>query len=165
MRKPIAPGRQPVYRSKLFQEHVHDSYRASVKPRGPTACPECGAVFADGRWQWLATPEGAHAQLCPACHRIRDSFPQGYVTLSGPFVAAHRAELVALMRHVEHQERAEHPLQRIMDIADDEQGITVRTTDVHLAHGLGEALRHAYHGDLDSHYSREENLVRVRWTR
>ena len=164
-RKAIAPGRQPTYRSKLFPEHVHDAYKSSTKLPTPTVCPGCGAVFADGRWQWLPLPETACRQMCPACHRIHDHFPAGYVKLEGEFLAKHRDELIELVRNVEKREKSEHPLQRIMGVADENGGLLVTTTDIHLAHGIGEALHHAYKGVLDSHYSPEEKLLRVRWSR
>jgi NMD protein affecting ribosome stability and mRNA decay len=164
-RKSIPPGRQPTYRRKLFPEHVHDAYKSSEKLPTPTVCPECGAVFAEGRWQWRALPEGAHRETCPACHRIHDRFPAGYVKLEGEFVRAHRDELIDLARNLEMKERAEHALQRIVDITDENGGLLITTTDIHLAHGIGEALRHAYAGELESHYIREEKLLRVRWSR
>lgn len=70
-----------------------------------------------------------------------------------------------LVRRIETKEKAEHPLQRIVDVVDEDGGVLVTTTDVHLAHGIGEALRHAYKGELDSHYNPDEKLLRVRWTR
>lgn len=164
-RKSIAPGRQPTYRSKLFQEYVHDSYKSSTKLPSPTVCPQCGALFADGRWQWRPQPETAHSEMCPACHRIQDHFPAGYVKLDGEFFARHRAEIIELIHNVEKKEKAEHPLQRIMDIADEDRGVLISTTDIHLAHGIGEALHHAYKGSLDSHYNQEEKLLRVSWSR
>ena len=85
--KPATPGAQPVYRSKLFHELVHDSYKSRGKPHEPTLCPQCGAVFHKGRWQWLPKPEAAHSEMCPACHRIHDHFPAGYVKLEGEFFA------------------------------------------------------------------------------
>lgn len=164
-RKAVRPGRQPVYRSKLFQEYEHDAYKARGKLREPTVCPECKAVFHKGRWQWLPRPEGAHSEMCPACHRVRDHFPAGYVELKGDFVSQRREDVVNLVRHVEEKARAEHPLQRIMDIAEEDGGLMVTTTDIHLAHGIGEALRHAYRGELQSHYNTEEKLLRVHWER
>ncbi len=165
-RKAVRPGPQPVYRSKLFPEHVHDSYKARGKLQEPTVCPQCGAVFHKGRWQWLPRPEGADTATCPACHRIHDHFPAGYVRLEGNYVSQYRTELVNLVRHVEQKAKAEHPLQRIMDVVEERDGgLLVTTTDIHLAHGIGEALRHAHRGRLQSHYNPEENLLRVHWER
>ena len=163
--KSIAPGRPPAHKSKVFEEHVHDTYKSSTKLPTPTLCPQCGAVFANGRWGWLPRPEAAHSEMCPACHRIHDHFPAGYVKLEGEFLAQHRAEVFQLVRNLEKKEKAEHPLQRVMDIVDEEEGVLITTTDVHLAHGIGEALLHAYKGTLDSHYNPGEKLLRVRWSR
>jgi NMD protein affecting ribosome stability and mRNA decay len=163
--KPSTPGAQPVYRTKLFHEHIHDSYKSKGKLHEPSLCPQCGAVFHKGRWQWLPKPEQAHQEMCPACHRIHDQYPAGYVKLEGEFLVQHRAEILSLMHHVEEREKAEHPLQRIMNIVDKDGGVLITTTNIHLAHGMGEAVHHAYQGHLDSHYNPEENLLRVHWTR
>ena len=61
--------------------------------------------------------------------------------------------------------RAEHPLERIMDIKEEAGHTVVTFTDAHLVHGIGEALRHAYHGKLDSRYTDEDDLLRVAWSR
>ena len=85
--------------------------------------------------------------------------------LEGEFVHQHRDEVMHLLRNVETRENAEHPLQRIMDIAGENGGLTVTTTDPHLARALGEAVYHAYRGKLEFHYNPEENLLRVHWVR
>jgi hypothetical protein len=41
----------------------------------------------------------------------------------------------------------------------------VTTTDIHLARGIGDALHSAYKGELEYHYNKEENLLRVEWRR
>ena len=164
-RKAIAPGRRVRSKRNIFQEYVHDAYKSSAKLPTPTLCPECGAVFSDGRWTWLPHAQPVHTELCPACHRVHDHFPAGYVKVSGEFSAEHRDEVTQLVRNLEKKEKTQHPLQRIMDIVDEPDGMLVTTTDVHLAHGIGEALKHAYKGTLDSHYNPEEKLLRVSWTR
>lgn len=153
------------WRDELRQEFVHDSYKSKVKLHEPTRCPECGAVYHAGRWQWGLTGAGAHEQICPACHRIRDHFPAGYVTLSGSFLSEHRDELINLARNCEAREKAEHPLERIMGIEDVQDGVLITTTDTHLAREIGEAVHAAYKGKTEYHYSKEENLLRVHWTR
>ena len=52
-------------------------------------------------------------------------------------------------------------------MAIEEQGdaIVVRTTDIHLPRRIGEALQHAYHGELDFRYEEETYFLRVHWTR
>ena len=103
--------------------------------------------------------------MCPACHRIHDRFPAGYVKLEGEFLTAHRAEIISLVHHTEQKAKAEHPLQRIMEIVDEDGMVVVTTTNRHLAHGIGEAVHHAYQGHLDSHYNPEDDLLRIHWKR
>lgn len=159
------PGFHLVRRDRLQQETVHDSYKSKGKLPEPTLCPDCRAVFHGGRWQWLEQPKNAHQETCPACHRIHDHFPAGYVSLSGEFLSAHEAEILQLVKHHETREKADHPLQRIMDIEMGEQDCQITTTDIHLARGIGDALHHAYQGDLEYHYNPDQNLLRVSWSR
>lgn len=162
-------GFRSVPRDKLpksaFQERIHDAYKAKGKLPEPTVCPQCGAVYHKGRWQWLPRPDKSHEQLCPACHRIHDERPAGYVTLAGEFLAQHRDEILHLVRNHEAKAKAEHPLERIIAITDHAGGAMVTTTDIHLARGIGEALEHAYQGELEFHYNEGENLLRAHWQR
>lgn len=148
----------------LFQERVHDAYKAKGKLPEPSYCSQCGAVFQAGRWQWLPTPIGAHQESCPACHRIHDHYPAGFLSLKGEFFLSHRDEIMHLLHNHEKRERAEHPLKRIMSIEEKPDETLVNTTDIHLARGMGEALHHAYQGELEYHYNLEQNLLRVNWT-
>ena len=152
-------------RDRMDAERVSDPYRARGKWKEPTTGPECGAIFHHGHWQWGVAEVGAEQHLCPACQRIRDRVPAGQLTLSGEFFSEHRDEILHLVRHAESKARAEHPLERIMDIKEEADLTVVTFTDSHLAHGVGEALRHAYHGKLGSHYTDEDGLLRVAWTR
>ena len=122
-------------------------------------------MFAEGRWMWARKPDEYLEQNCPACQRIEDEFPAGYVMIKGEFIKQHRDEIIALLKSKEDQEKAEHPLQRIMAIEDVREGLQVTTTDSHLARGIGEALHDAYKGDLKLRYSRDENLLRATWKR
>jgi len=158
------PGFQLIRRDRLPLETLMDSYKTKGKLSEPTVCPDCGAVYHDGHWQWLAKPKDAHQTYCPACHRIRDQFPAGYVTLNGDFFAAHEQEILKQIHNHEAKEKATHPLQRIMSIEKTEHGTLVTTTDIHLARGIGEALHNAYQGELEFHYNPEQNLLRVNWT-
>ena len=148
----------------IFKERVHDAYKAKGKLPEPAVCMQCGAVFHEGRWQWGTTPANAHRETCPACHRVHDHYPAGFLTMKGEFFRSHRDEIMHLVRNHELHERAEHPLKRIMAIEEKGDSTLVTTTDIHLARGIGEALHHAYQGELDFHYNPEQNLLRVGWT-
>jgi hypothetical protein len=158
--------RHDKVKSHLIEPHRHDPYKARHKLSGPCVCPQCDAVFLDGRWQWLdEVPEGASKEVCPACHRSNDKFPAGEIVLSGPFFASHREEILGLVHNEQVDENSEHPLARIIEVADRNGETVVTTTDIHLPRRVGHALEHAYKGELDVHYNEEEYFVRVRWHR
>lgn len=156
-------GRQ----DRLIKERVHDPYMTRSKPVEPTVCPECAVVFSGGRWQWLTErPVNANEELCPACQRIRDKIPAGYLTLSGAFFSEHRDEIMHLVQNKVKAQKNEHPMKRLMDIENQQDGGVVLTfTDVHLPRGVGEAIEHAYEGQLDIQYTDEAGIVRVYWRR
>ncbi len=164
-RKGQTPPPTPERRDRLLREHEHDTYKIRAKLPEPTACPECGALYRNGRWTWGKAPSDAHETLCPACHRIRDDYPAGFVTLSGAFPREHREEIVNLARNLEEREKAEHALKRIMAIRDETEDILITTTNPGLARTIGDALQHAYEGELDYQYTEEGNILRVRWKR
>ena len=145
----------------LFQESVHDAYKAKNKLHEPSVCSQCGAVYHEG--QWLLAPEHAQAEICPACHRIHDQYPAGFLSMKGEFFQSHREEIMHLLHNLEKHERAEHPLKRIIAVEKKDGETHVTTTDIHLARGMGEALHHAYQGELSYHYNPEQNLLRVSW--
>jgi NMD protein affecting ribosome stability and mRNA decay len=159
---PYLPKRDAGYRSANDED---DPYRVASKPPEPTTCPKCHATFNDGRWSWEDAPEDSYEQLCPACQRIHDHFPAGYVTIKGEFFKEHRDEMVALIQNHEKSEKERRPLQRIMGMEDTREGFQVTTTDSHLARGIAEKIHDAYKGDLKLRYSRDENLVRAVWKR
>ena len=150
---------------KLIQPERHDPYQLDAKLPEPTGCPECGAVYRNGRWQWLPMPFEAERRSCPACRRAADGYPGGELTLSGPFVDAHKDELLALARHTAERQSAEHPQKRIIAVSEREKEVVVTTTDPKLARAIGHALRRAYDGSLDYRYVAGENFLRVRWER
>ena len=147
-----------------FEKNI-DSYKNTHKLSEPTVCQECGAVYHQGRWQWMDAPASAEKQTCPACRRVHDDFPAGFITLSGSFFKAHEAEIRQLIQHRAEHERAEHPLKRIISIKEQEGTVIVTTTDTHLAKGIGQALHDAYHGTLEVKQTPGEYLVRIQWSR
>jgi hypothetical protein len=153
-------------KDRLIQEHIHDPYKIRRKLPEPSVCPVCNAVFKDGRWQWSESwPFDARKETCQACHRTQDNYPAGVMTLTGAFALARKPEILSLARRHEKEENAEHPLHRIMKIEERPNAVVIRTTDIHLPRRIGEALRHAYKGDLEFQYDEEGYFVRVSWNR
>ncbi len=105
-------------RDRLIKEKRHDAYKQRKKWPEPTLCTECGALFVKGRWSWKKPPEKVYRAICPACRRIADDCPAGYVELKGAFFAEHRDEILNLVHNVEKDEKDARPLERIGAITD-----------------------------------------------
>jgi NMD protein affecting ribosome stability and mRNA decay len=149
----------------MIKDHRKDPYRSRGKLQDPTGCPECGACFRDGRWTWREAPADAPRAVCPACRRIQDGYPGGYLNIEGDFARDHGEEILGLVRNVEERARGEHPLQRLMEVREEPSGMVVTTTDGHLAHAIAVALHHAYQGELESAWADGEMLLRATWRR
>jgi hypothetical protein len=161
-----AEVRRDTIKSHLIDEEQHDPYKSRGKLAEPTVCPQCGAQYKQGRWQWAEEkPDGADSHLCPACLRTNDKYPAGEVTLRGAYALEHADEIKGLVRNVEEAEKGQHPLQRLMAIEQNEDSIVITTTGIHLPRRLGHALEHAYKGQLDTHYDKRGHFVRMVWTR
>jgi hypothetical protein len=152
-------------RDRLIKEKRHDVYREKGQWPEPTACTSCGALYVDGRWSWKKPPRDAHQATCPACHRITDGYPAGFVEVRGTFIAERREELISLMRHVEEREKSEHPMERIIAVTREDDHTLVTTTGIHIARSIGEALSRSYSGDLRCQYAEEGYIIRVSWQR
>jgi hypothetical protein len=175
------PGGVRRFGRRILDDAAHDPYRADAKPVLGTVCSECAARFVRGHWAWETRPEASNHSpraggspkeplpasdhtLCPACRRTHDHQPAGYLTIEGPAVQNHRAEVLALVRHEAARALADHPLQRIIDIIEHPDRIEITTTDLHVPRRIGQALRNAHHGQLQMNYGQDEISVRVHWT-
>ncbi len=160
-----ASAAMTMRRDRMIKERIHDPYHVRQKPADGTACSQCGLVFRGGAWRsGKAEPAGA-SSTCPACQRIRDRLPAGTVTLSGRFLAQHRAEALNLARRAAEREGKSHPLHRIMQIEQEDDGIVITTTDIHLPRLIGQSMQKAYSGELKITYGEAAYSVRVDWSR
>ena len=158
-------GFRMLSRKQLLQEVVHDAYQARRKPGESVRCRGCNAVYRRGRWTSGIAGGPARAALCPACRRVREHLPAGFVTLSGDFLSGHRGDIVALVKGCEARESSRHALERIMELRERPGGLLVTTTGIQLARRIGDALQHAYKGRLQYRYNKADNLLRVSWSR
>jgi hypothetical protein len=146
------------------QDHILDPYQHQQKLRDGTVCPECGAVYHDGRWQWTARTDSAGDERCPACRRIAERFPAGIVTLRGTLTPEQREQMISLARHEEAAEKQEHPLNRIIGIEQAADTVVISTTDVHLPRRIGEAVKRSFRGALTMDFEKDGYFIRVNWS-
>lgn len=155
----------PSRKDRLIKEKRHDVYQERSKWPENSRCSECGALYVNGRWTWQEAPARSHELICPACRRIIDRYPAGYVEIKGAFFVQHRDEILNLIRNVEKQEKDEHPLERIISINTDNGFPLLTTTGTHVARRLGEALSRAFKGELSFQYAEDDKVIRVYWQR
>lgn len=164
--QPVNPPIQLHRRDNIVPEAGQDAYRFIQGFADGTTCPTCGAIYARGRWQWPGAGTGGTKEaLCPACMRIRDGFCAGELIVSGAFVREHRAAIDQIIESEARVETEEHPLNRVAQVIDEPDGFHLRTTDIHLARRLGEALHDAFGGELSLTYPPDDETVRVAWQR
>ena len=152
-------------RDRLMQEKRHDTYKEDKKWPEPTVCTKCSSVYLEGRWTWYEPPAKANKVLCPACQRITENYPAGYLELKGSFFKKHREEMLNLIHNEEKQEKGEHPLERIMAIDEEGEHTLITTTGIHIARRIGEAVSSAYQGELSFTYGDGEKIIRIFWSR
>ncbi|MEX6503703.1 BCAM0308 family protein [Pseudomonas zhanjiangensis] len=156
---------QQSQKNQLYTTHHGDPY---LKPpsSGSALCPQCGAVYQQGRWAWQDSPPAeAQSLACPACQRIADGEPAGTLQLSGDFLDEHRDEILNLIHNTEAAEKAQHALERLLKVSEEQGSVQVTTTGVHLANRIGHALSAAYKGRIEYSYSEDERHVGIHWHR
>jgi len=103
--------------------------------------------------------------VCPACQRMKDNNPAGVVTLAGDYLLQHEEGILNAIKKIEARTRAKNPLARIMEIGQEGNVLTIRTTDDKLAEKLGKEIYKSHSGKLGFQWSEDERFVRVNWTR
>jgi hypothetical protein len=161
----LNPSDAPRRWSRAQNGRRIDPYKHPGKLVAPTVCPQCGAIYRSGRWQWGPRPSEAREAICQACHRSNDNHPAGVVSLTGSFVRPNRPEIVRLAEAQALGERQDHPLNRIIDIKQSEDRVVITTTDLHLPQRIGAAMLRTFQGTLDRHVDEVGYLVRVDWHR
>lgn len=135
-------------------------------------CSKCGVIYRQKRWimdsvELLRVKENPEAGVivCPACQKMRDKVPGGFLTLSGSYLRQHEHEILELIKNTEAKSRGKNPLGRIMELHQEGDMLTIHTTLDRLAEKLGKEIYKAHRGDLAFQWSHGENMVRVAWQR
>jgi len=146
---------------------IGGSYQRAEKYRSNTRCPKCNLLFQGGVWKRMPTGNKGETQwkLCPACMQIRDGQIGGIVQFSGAFAGSHRQELLNRIRNVEKTTQEERPLERIMSLKENKEGITVSATTEHLVARIGKSILRDFGGELDLRYAPEDKFALVHWRR
>ncbi len=146
---------------------IGGSCQKSEKCPSNTRCPKCNLLFLDGVWKNASPGHGSEQRwkLCPACMQIRDGHVGGIVQFSGAFAGSHRQELLNRIRNVEKLTRDERPLERIINMKEDKEGITVSVTTEHLVARIGKSVQRDFGGDLDLRYAPDDKFAYVHWHR
>jgi NMD protein affecting ribosome stability and mRNA decay len=164
------------------KEIIDDPYSMKQAPKGLLECPECRAVFYRKRWSFPEIPSsptrkstGAGPKkptkhvlvpqifVCPACRKLRDGYPEGFLKIHWPNWEAHKPEVLGLIHNEEHQAVRKNPLERIMTIRTRPDGADIETTTEHFAQRLGKHLDRAFKGSIEYRWSHKDKCVRVVW--
>lgn len=129
-----------------FDHHVKDTYINRKKLTEPTVCPDCGAIFHKGHWQWNEASPFEKENRFPACNRIHDKVPAGILTLQGEFFNTHKSEIIHPIQNKEQKEKSQHVLERIMSIKENQEPLLTVTnyTGMHLSHSTGQGKEYEY---------------------
>ncbi|MBI5345208.1 MAG: ATPase [Deltaproteobacteria bacterium] len=146
-----------------------DPYLHRIKPGDMAACKKCGAVYHNKRWS-LTVPAGAGGKaqvpvVCPACRKVMDRFAEGFVTIRGRFLDAHKEEILRLIRNKEKVAMRYNPLDRIIGINEKKGLMDITTTTEKMAQRIGQMMKKTFDGELTYKWSDDVKLARVVWTR
>jgi NMD protein affecting ribosome stability and mRNA decay len=165
--------RQRAARVRRRGESPSDPYLTQRPPKQTSRCPRCSAVYRNKRWHQAPsavlpshrTREEPPSALCPACRKTQDHYFGGIVTVHWPKAQSEREEMLHLIKHEEAKGRQINALERIIALDASADRLTVTTTNERLAQRIGRALQRAFHGKTISHWSHDNQLIRVKWMR
>jgi hypothetical protein len=163
MKSSFIPSRvfRPARHLQLLDER-RDPYNDYFALEGEAQCSGCGAVYKDGRWQWMEPSIDAASIRCPACRRIEEQAPAAYVEIESSFSLDRRGQLIDSIRETERLEKSVDPMQRIMAIEETGKQLRVTTSDVRLARTIAQFLQASYRCELDFHFDRNRSLLWLR---
>jgi len=153
--------------------------RTSTDPFSPhegfseaSLCTSCMSAYHHNRWtrdsetyRELQSMPKVHQIICPACQKIAAGYPEGIVTLRGGYLWKHEQEIRQLLRNEEERIAERNPLERIIRMARERDGLVIETTEEKLAAHLGRVLHRAHHGELKISWAGNPDMCRVNWER
>ncbi len=136
-------------------------------------CTECRGLYQNKRWffdeKLAARLEGAASVkqvVCPTCRKIKEHYPEGYLTLSGDFLAERKPEIITLLKNEAARVSSRSVLDRVIKMTEEgKDRLVVETTTEKLAQRLGRAVYRAYKGELNFSWAEPNRFVRVYWSR
>jgi NMD protein affecting ribosome stability and mRNA decay len=169
---PRSNTKEPVHIRRNV-EAFEDPYKDEEHLPERSVCRRCGDIYMSGRWynpdqvpdRPNHTQHEANMVNCPACRKLRDHLPSGVLRLTGQFVMDHREEILNLIRNQAHKADSVNPMERVMTIEAQPDGMELTTTNEKLAQRIGRAMHKAYSGALEYKWSEDNRLARVNWHR
>lgn len=152
-------------KDRLIRDRRKDVYIDQIILKEPAICNKCNAIYTNGRWTWKTTEQVTTKTTCPACRRISDNYPAGYLEIKGNFFLLHSTDILNLVNNIERLEKTERPLERIITISESKDKTVITTTGIHIARRIGEALSRSYQGKYNFQYADGEKSIRVCWER
>jgi hypothetical protein len=153
-------------------QEFDDPYLPDQHYQEGTVCSRCGVVYHHQHWvvdeprrQRLLEAGNAPQVVCPGCRKVADHEPQGILTLHGDYWPEHRDDILNLIRHEEERGLNTNPLERIMNVREENGCLVVETTNEKLAQRIGRQIDKAHKGRIEYKWSDGNRLVRVEWER
>jgi len=159
-------------RKRKCIDSAADPYLMAEVINGTAVCKKCHAIYINKRWTLdedlyskTTGRKNTATVMCAACRKVKDKFPGGIVKLKGAFLAAHKNEILNLIKNEEQRAKGFNPLERIMSIHNIKSGIEITTTNEKLAQRIGKSLQKAYQGRVYYKWSDDTKLLRAEWER
>jgi len=142
---------------------------AAGRPKEPSACERCGAIFS--RRVWRQRREVPHALLdraswttCPGCRQASQAVGLGRIIVRGPYLGGHEAAIRRRIANVSARAAYTQPERRVSSIERQEDALEILTTSQKLAHRIVRELKKAFGGRASYAWSDDGTLLAT-WLR
>lgn len=145
-------------------EEKGDKELVGINSSVEVVCTGCGALFTNDKWTWNTLPDKYENGVCPSCTRIKNSDPAGQIIIRGTYFSGHKNEIIQLIQNISSAELSIDPLERLMEMCNGSKELVFKTSGVHLARKIGNALQLAFDGELITTQTDDEHLT-VHWNK